>query len=107
MDAQMIENFFKLGVNLLVILWLGVNACGWCRDPLATKLQQKIKELEEEIDNLNNTIKDCNEERDFLLTRLNSVYRHVRALHRSVTENSDSDTDCDSQSGRKRPRCNT
>lgn len=105
MDAQMIENFFKLGVNLLVIMWLGVNACGWCRDPLAVKLQNKIKELEEEIDNLNKTIEGCNEERDFLLSRLCSVSRHVKALQRTIAD--DSDTDCDSQSGRKRPRFNT
>lgn len=99
----MIENFFKLGVNLAIIVWLGVNALGWCRDPLAVKLEEKIKILEEEIDNLNSTIESCNEERDFLLERLNSVGRHVRALQRSIAD----DSDTDSQNGRKRPRFNT
>ena len=102
-NFQMAENFFKLGTSVLVLLWFGINAVGWCRDPLATKLREKIKDLENEIDNLNEVIESSNEERDFLLERLNSVGRHVRALQRTIAD----DSDTDSQTCRKRPRVNT
>lgn len=102
-DVQMAGNFFKLGVNLAILTWICVSLLGWCRDPLAVKLQEKIKQLEDDIDNLNRTIDSCNEERDFLLERLHSVGRHVRALQRTIAD----DSDDDSQNGRKRPRFNT
>lgn len=95
----------NFGFGVVLWIWAIWFAIGWCRDPLATEMEEKIHRLNEQIDGLNNHLESSQEECDFLRERLSSASHHIRALRRLL--DTETESDGDSVSSRKRPRCNT
>lgn len=99
------HEMINFGFGVVLWIWALLFVFNWCRDPLATELEEKIRKLDEQIDRLYDDLGSSQEECDFLRERLSSASHHIRALRRLV----DTETDSDGESvpSAKRPRCNT
>jgi hypothetical protein len=95
---QEMNNMVTFSIVVVGLLHFGYNVLGWCRDPLALRLQ-------EEIDMLNEELESSRAECDFLRERLSSAGHHIRSLKRVL--NTDTDSDTEPVSLGKRPRVNT
>lgn len=88
------ENGIRLAVNIIFGMFVLSRMFGWCGDPLATKLQLKIAELEQENDGLIDQITelkhDANEASAELRRATNSLnaLRDVLNINRPI-ENDD------------------
>lgn len=102
---QEMNNMVTFSIVVVGLLHFGYNVLGWCRDPLALKLQKTIDKLEDEIDELTEDLKSSQAECDFLRERLSSAGHHIRSLKRVLNTDTDSDTEPVCLS--KRPRVNT
>lgn len=98
------DSVFKLFGVVAIFVWLGVSAFNWCSDPVGEKLNERIAQLEEELDNVNKTLDSVEEERDFLRDRLKSASKHIQALTRAVDETWNSSDEDSIASTRKRLR---
>lgn len=116
---QEVNNMVTFSIVVVGLFHFGYNVLGWCRDPLALKLQEKvhklqdtidklqktIDEFEDDIDELTDNLKSSQAECDFLRERLSSAGHYIRSLKRVLNTDTDSDTEPVCLS--KRPRVNT
>jgi len=70
-----------LGLNTFLIIWLLRQMLGCCADPLAERLQEKVRTLEDENDNLINQVDELKIEYNTLsntLRRANASLENLR-----------------------------
>lgn len=87
-----------LTMNIVVLMYILYNGCGWCRDPLAENLRKKVRELENENDNLVAQIDEAKEEYNTLSSKLRRAnesldnLRNVLEINRTVENDVMQDT---------------
>ena len=99
-DAYYFGQGVAVGFNVVMFIWFLVRTLGWCRDPLAESIQQKLatsevdnEGLRHEIDELTNTLDD-QADKIVELNNLLDNLRDVLRINREVESDSDSDTVC-------------
>jgi signal transduction histidine kinase len=71
-------------MNVLGLVFMLIRVCGWCRDPLAEDLQKKIRELEEQNDELTVENEDLSDEIKELKTYNNDISERLRRANESL-----------------------
>jgi len=92
------NNGLTLAFNLILLICIANRVFGWCRDPLNVELQQKVKDLENENDNLVEQVSELKEEYNTISSKLRRAnesldnLRNVLEINRPVETDTSSDT---------------
>lgn len=87
------NNGLTLALNIVLGLYVLTRMFGWCQDPLASELQKKIRQLEEENDALHEQVDELKDESGDLSENLKRANNSIQNLRNVLNEYLPSEND--------------